>query len=84
MRFPGFSLCLFRIILKPFAGDPKVVEILIISIELRVVDHLATGTPMGQFGEGATSCLVVVQKGMDRRMPIEERERLWQIDHRVQ
>lgn len=49
-----------------------------------MVDHLAAGTPTGQFGEGVTSRFVVVQKGMDRRMPFEERERLRQIDHRVQ
>ena len=73
MWFSGFRLCLFRIIPKPSAGDPKVVEILVITIEVRVVDHLAARTLTGQFGEGATSCLVVVQKGMDRRMPFEER-----------
>ena len=73
MRFSGFGLCLFRIIPKPFAGDPKVVKILIIAIELRVVDHSAARTPLCQFGKGATSRLVVVQKGMDRRMPFEER-----------
>ena len=33
-----------------------------------------------QFVQGVHACLVVVQKGMDRRMPFEERE----IDHRVQ
>ena len=49
-----------------------------------MVDHLAAWTPTGQFDEGATSRLVVVQKGMDRRMPFEERERLRQVDHRVQ
>ena len=49
-----------------------------------MVDHLAAGTLTGQFGKGATSRFVVVQKGMDRRMPFEERERLRQVDHRVQ
>ena len=49
-----------------------------------MVDHLAAGTPTGQFGEGATSRFIVVQKGMDRRMPFEERYRLRQVDHRVQ
>lgn len=49
-----------------------------------MVDHLAARTPTGQFGEGTTTRLVVVQKGMDRRMPFEERKRLRQVDHRVQ
>ena len=49
-----------------------------------LVDYLAAGTKTDQIGSCLASCLVVVEEGVDHRMPAKKRYGFGQVDDRVQ
>ena len=63
----------FRGLRTGFSGDQIVVDILVSAVETALVDDLAAGTKTMQVGGRFASGFVVVEKGVDHRMPVKKR-----------
>ena len=52
-----------------YAGDQIVVYVLVPAVKMPLVDYLAAGTKTYQIGSRLSPCLVVVEEGVNHRMP---------------
>ena len=67
-----------------YAGNQIVIYVLVPAVKMPLVDDLTAGTKTDQSGHCLTSSLVVVEEGVNHRMPGEKRNGFGQVDDRVQ
>lgn len=77
--------CRFRG-LRPgfYTGDQIIVYVLVPAVKMALVDDLAAGAKTDQIGDRFTPSFVVVEKGVDHRMPVKKRNGFGKVDDRVQ